>query len=248
MGDYISQGFTFMNANFGYLIAFILMALVLSIFVQIIPLVGLLAGLVLTPVLQVGLSQFIYAVKTGQRADMNEFFKGFNKVGPIVSTYLLSAFITFLAVLPGLILWYQAGMMDWYTDLMEEYPFVSELPELGENVDLGLFYAGTFLMIAGALVAGSLFYWALNIIWFYETSPMDALNASRKLIMRNWLSFVLFLIVCGLIAGAGVLLCGIGALYTAPAAACAQFFAFSDQTRLFEGNNDQSDIIDHFIA
>jgi uncharacterized membrane protein len=156
----------------------------------------------------------------------------------------------FAILVPGLVLWFQAGMFDWIMGLMEDYPFTGSLPDITESVDMALFSLGVFLMLLGALVIGILFIWALNLVWFFDIGPLEALAASRKLIARNWVSVVIFLILAGLIGLSGVLLCGVGIFYTAPAMAVAQFFAFADSSKILEDDetDQQPDIIDHFIA
>lgn len=249
LGEYISKGFDFMNKNFGMLLAFMLVSTMISFFAQIVPILGIVLSLLIAPVLQIGYAQFSYAVIRENRVDFAEFFRGFNKIGPLVATYLLSGIILLLALLPGLLLWFQAGMLDWFGAIMEDYPFLDDIPALSDSIDMTLFGLGIVLMLVGALALSTLFAWALFIVWFYDINPIDALNASRKLIARNWGSFVIFLILSSIIGGAGVLLCLVGVLYTAPAMACAQFFAFAEATQLFEDDNSQNgDIIDHFIA
>lgn len=248
-GDYISRGLKFMNDNFGMLLGFMLVSGVISFFAQIVPFVGILISILIGPVLQIGYAQFAYSATRSRNADFAEFFKGFNKIGPLLATYLLTAIIGLVAVLPGLILWYQAGMLDWIMAVMEDYPFLENMPEMSDSINMTLFWLGFLVMLAGALALSILFAWSLNIVWFFDVGPMEALNASRKLIARNWLPFVLFIILSGIIAAAGLLICLVGVLYTAPAMACAQFFAFADSARLFEdGDEDKPDLIDHFIA
>jgi uncharacterized membrane protein len=232
------------------LLGFMLVSGVISFFAQVIPIAGVFISLIIAPVLQVGYSQFTYAAVKENRVDFAEFFKGFNRVGPLVVTYILSALIILAAMVPGLILWYQAGMFDWFIGIMEEYPFFEDLSGFGESVDMGLFWIGTMLIFIGAMVVGVLFTWALNLVWFFDITPSEALAASRKLVARNWAPMIIFLILSGIIAGLGLLLCGIGILYTAPAMAVAQFFAFADSTKILEddGDSQQPDIIDHFIA
>jgi len=96
----------------------------------------------------------------------------------------------------------------------------------------------------------SLFSWSIYLVWFYDIAPLEALEASRKLIVRHWLIFILFIVVTNLITGLGVLLCLVGILYTAPAMACAQFFAFAGMTGLLDkdGFDQPDDTLDHFIA
>jgi uncharacterized membrane protein len=133
---------------------------------------------------------------------------------------------------------------------MQDYPFMENAPDIFETVDMSLLWLGTLAVVVGALLVGTLFAWALNIVWFYDVTPVEALDASRKLIYRNWGSFMVFLIVAGLIGAAGVLLCGVGILYTAPAMAVAQFYAFADATKLLDKDDEDKDpdLIQHFVA
>lgn len=248
LGDYISRGFQFMNQNFGMLLGFTLVSILISFIAQVIPIVGIFLSMLITPVLQIGYAQFTYASIRERRVDFNEFFKGFNKIWMLLATYLLTVIVSLLALLPGLIFWYQAGVFDWFMGMMEEYPFIESVPELGDSVDMTLFWLGTLAVFIGGITLTILFAWSLNIVWFFNVGPVEALSASRKLIARNWVSFVLFYIITGFITLCGVLLCGIGFLYTAPAMACAHFFAFADATQILEDDDNQPDIIDHFIA
>jgi uncharacterized membrane protein len=250
LGDYISQGFQFMNRNFGMLLGFMLVSLVIGFFAQVIPFIGFFLSIIIGPVLQIGYSQFTYAAERENRIDFSEFFKGFNKVGPLVFTYLLTAIVTLVALLPGAVICYQAGVVEWFTEVMQDYPFMENAPDIFETVDMSLLWLGTLAVVVGALLVGTLFAWALNIVWFYDVTPVEALDASRKLIYRNWGSFMVFLIVAGLIGAAGVLLCGVGILYTAPAMAVAQFYAFADATKLLDKDDEDKDpdLIQHFVA
>lgn len=249
MGDYISQGFQFTNKNLGMLIGFMLVSGVINFMCQSIPFIGFGLGIIVSPVLAIGYSQFIYKVLRGNQPDFGEFFKGFSKIGPLVLTYLLMMAISVLAILPGLIVWYQAGMVEWFKIIMEQYPLVQDVPDLREMVDMSMFWIGLLLMVVGGITVGMLFIWSLQITWFFNVGPLEALAASRKLIARNWGSMLIFLIVSGLIGASGVLLCGVGLLYTAPAMTCSHFFPFADAVRLLDDpNDDQSDIIDHFIV
>ncbi|MFN0037160.1 MAG: hypothetical protein ACKVUS_19050 [Saprospiraceae bacterium] len=249
LGDYISRGFQFMNENFGLLLAFALVSGVISFFCQSMPYVGIFLSMAISPILSIGYSQFAYAVTRERRADFGDFFKGFSKIGALLLTYLLTAVVSLVAFLPGLLVWYQAGMVDWLVEMVAAYPLFQDTPELTEMVDMSLFWLGLVVMLVGALTVSILFVWALQITWFFDAGPLESLDASRKLIARNWGNMLGFLILSGIIAFSGVLLCGIGLLYTAPAMACAQFFAFADMTRLFEDDGDGGpDLIDHFIA
>lgn len=249
MGDYISRSFKFMNENLGLLIAFTIITYVINFFCQSLPYVGIFLGVAISPILSIGYSQFTYRVKRGHRPDFGEFFKGFTKIGPLILTYILTLVISLLALLPGLIIWYKAGTLEWLVEMQAAYPLFQDIPDLRDMVDMSLFWIGLAVMFIGGVAVSLLFIWALKIVWFFEVGPLEAIEASRKLIARNWGEMLGFIIIVGLITISGVLVCGIGLLYTAPAMAIAIFFAFADATRILEDSEeDQPDLIDHFIA
>ena len=57
---------------------------------------------------------------------------------------------------------------------------------------------------------------------------IDAIKASIEVAKRDWIMFTLFFIVLSLLAGAGVLACGIGLLATAPLLFLGQALAYRD--------------------
>jgi len=57
---------------------------------------------------------------------------------------------------------------------------------------------------------------------------IDAIKASIEVAKRDWIMFTLFFIVLGLLAGAGVILCGVGLLATAPLLFLGQALAYRD--------------------
>ena len=249
LGDYISRGFSFMNANFGQLLAFTLLYFIINGIIQSIPVVGAVAAIVVSPALQIGFYQFTYQVSRGARPDFNDFFKGFSKVGPLTLTYLLMVVVIVLILSPAIYFWFQSGLLDWYRDVMDQYPNIENITSLEENVDTSLVMTGMGIAFVLGISLGILFIWALPIAWFYNVTPWQAVNASRRLVSKYWLNTLLFLLVAGLAGISGALLCGIGLLYTIPAMICSLFFALADITRLLEQDeNAASDPIDHFIV
>ena len=248
-GDYIRNGFDFMNKQFGLMLGFTLINMGISFGLQMIPLVGGVLSVFVGAVLAIGYAQFIYSNIKHGKTDFGEFFSGFNKIMPLVSTYLLTVLISIVALLPALAAWYQAGVFDWIMEALADYPYMEDLPLITDTVNMPMFALGLLLMILGVLVITILFSWSLFIVWFYETTPVEALRISQKLITRNWGSFVLFVVISGLITVAGALLCCVGVLYALPAMSAAMFFSFADATQLLnEPTDSDGDIIDHFIA
>lgn len=77
-------------------------------------------------------------------------------------------------------------------------------------------------------------------------SGMEALETSRKLVSKNFVNIVLFMIVIAIIIFAGALMCCVGLLVMFPLAMNANYLAFADAVNMQEGSNNADDIIDHF--
>jgi uncharacterized membrane protein len=83
-----------------------------------------------------------------------------------------------------------------------------------------------FILPGIYLLAGYIF--APFFIVFSRMDFWEAMEASRKLVHRQWFSIFGFLIVLVLINFVGVLLLGIGLLITVPLSYCAMYAAFDD--------------------
>ena len=86
---------------------------------------------------------------------------------------------------------------------------------------------GFLLGIAVSLLAGAMFFFVMPIAALSDTSPTDAVSRSVKFCFANFWKMVLLSLVLGLIATAGALACGIGALFTIPLALVATVAAYN---------------------
>ncbi len=87
---------------------------------------------------------------------------------------------------------------------------------------------GILLSICIYLVVGPMFFFVMPIAALSEVSPTDAISMSVKFCFANFWKMVLLSLVLGLIATAGSLLCGIGALFTVPLAIVATVAAYNE--------------------
>ena len=81
-----------------------------------------------------------------------------------------------------------------------------------------------FIPVIGTLLSmalGTLLWWGFMFIAFENLTAIDAV---KKIINEttsgNFFNQLLFALVANLIAGAGILLCGVGALFTVPISYC----------------------------
>jgi hypothetical protein len=236
-GDYLSRGFQILNRNPGLFIAFLLLYLTINLFLAVIPIVGTLATFILNPPLSIGFYYAAHRLANDEPLAFNDFFRGFDKFGNLVLTSLLYALILIGASLPGLIILITGGVMS-FAGGMGDDPFAS----MGS-----LMIAGLILALVPAIYFGISYLLAPLFVWFYDMEPWPALEASRKLVGRQWFSFFGFAVVVGLIGISGAILLLVGLLYTMPFVYCALYAAFADITRLGETESGEADVIEHFV-
>lgn len=87
---------------------------------------------------------------------------------------------------------------------------------------------GFFLLIIPGIYIVVAYSFAVQIAIDWELDFWEALETSRKLITKKWLSMFLFLIVLTLINIVGLLLLGIGILFTVPLTICSMLVAYDD--------------------
>ena len=192
IGNYISQGFDIFKQNIGGFIGYTLLVAAISVFGQLIPVIGALAVSVISPALTVG--YFIVGKKIlfNEDYEFGDFFKGFQ--------FLLHLF-------------------------------------LGNLVGGIFIIIGIILLVVPGIYLGVAYIWVSLFIVFAGKEFWPAMEMSRKVITKNWLSFLGFAIVLGLINILGLICLGIGILVTIPATILAVFVAFKEVVGINENQH-----------
>ena len=87
---------------------------------------------------------------------------------------------------------------------------------------------GLLLLIIPGLYLGVAYSFTYFFIIFHNMEFWPAMEASRKLITRNWFPVFGFVLVLGIINLLGLLCLGVGLLFTIPLTCCAMYAAFED--------------------
>jgi len=235
IGKYISMAWeNFKQAPgqyIGYLVIFfaILMALSMVPF-----------GTLLSPVFAIGFAIVANKIQKGEQVEFGRFFDGF-KSNP--GHLILVGFISGLIILALMIPLFIVGGVSLFTVFADI--------DAGSTPDFSAFNVG-LLGIAGFLTLIPIIYlgiswsWATFFVAFKGLDFWPAMEASRKVITREWFSFFGFGIVLGLIAIAGALCFGFGLLVTIPLVSIASFMAFEQIVGLDDDN--EIDLMDHLIG
>jgi hypothetical protein len=231
IGEVIGRGWEILQGN---LVGFLLFTLVISliavglVIVAVIffaTLIGipigvlillLMSPLVLSP-LAAGHIIVSFKVIKQQPVEFGDFFNGFknNYFLPIFLSALVIGLFTTICGIPGQILSYV-------------YRF-STLASQTSEASPSLLVASLLLSFVGAVVGAiiTLFYsLTVPFIVARKMTFWPAMEASRKVIAKQWLLWILLGIVLSLINVVGLLFCGLGLLLTSPLTACVVAAAY----------------------
>ena len=245
--EYISRGFNLMSRNTGGYLGYFLLVLLMYVVGSLIPCVGGLAVAVVAPSLMIGFAHVAHLQEMGQPSNFNDFFRGFDRLADLFIPALLTGLLTVAAILPGYILLFAGLFSSFGEDLAGANPeeLSGELP--GMILKNGLAIAGLLLVVIPAAYMSIVFSWSAYFVWFFNLGPWEAMQASRRVIQREFGRMLVFLLVTGLIGISGLILLGVGILFTYPAMVLMHYAAFSDVLRLQDEDTDSdADMIEHF--
>jgi hypothetical protein len=181
--SYISQGIQMFKKDIGNFVLFTLVFFAISAVINLLPVLGTIAGIIINPPLTAGYFLVADKIRRGEAYTFNNFFDGFKlHIGNLIVLSLVSSLLTGIGmvfcILPGIYLAVSYGI-------------------------------------------------AVPMLIFLKLEFWDSMEASRKVIGKNFFSWLGFFIVVWL--GAliiGVLACGVGLLFTIPVAILATYCAF----------------------
>ncbi|MEO0376719.1 MAG: DUF975 family protein [Cyanobacteria bacterium P01_A01_bin.17] len=210
MGNFI--GFTLLMA--GILVAFGIVVVAMFITIIGIPfaiLAILLAGPLVIAPLSAGFFVFAFKKIKRQPTEFSDFFKGFqnNNFLPIFLSSLVISLITAICSAPGQVVNYISVFSSIGSESYEPSVFLQAISAI-------LSLVGS---IASACVT-AFYSFSVPFIVARKMPFWTAMEASRKLVMRQWFGIFLLLIVLTLINIAGLIPCGLGLLLTVPLTSC----------------------------
>lgn len=247
LSAYISTGFNLMSRNTGGYLGYFLLVMLIYVVGSLIPCIGGFALAVVAPCLMIGFAHVAHLQEMGQPLNFNDFFRGFDRLADLFITALLTGLLTIAVILPGYILLFAGLFSAFGDDFAGANPeeLYGELPAMILKNGLALF--GLALVLLPAVYLSVAFSWSAYFVWFFKLSPWEAMQASRQVIQRSFWQVLLFLVVTGLIGISGVIVLGVGVLFTYPAMLLMHYAAFSDVLRLQDSDTDSgADVIDHF--
>lgn len=211
LGEWFNYAGAHWNAVLGPMIGFMLLYFLIVLVVSVVPIVGPLARLLIDPPMQAGIAIVCLAQLKGREWTFGDFFGGFQHFGPLLGNYLLTALIGVCCLIPVIV-----GVV--------VLAVVSEQ----RNRDL-MQVVGLMLLAVAAINIPAAIYIMIratmfNVQFIVERGcgPVEAIQASWTISSGHFWGLFGAAIVIGVIAFVGVLLCGIGLLFTVPYALLIQ--------------------------
>jgi hypothetical protein len=228
-GDYISRGFDIAKKEIGLNAAFLIVFFVIAAALSFIPIIGQLASsLIVTPCLMAGFYLVVRKIDDDESRTFGDYFKGFDYLSPLLVAALIQMGIFLALFIPiGVVAFLSIDAMD-----------ISSEPSFGIII-------GAFALMIPIIYLGISWSFTPFLIIFHEMKAWSAMEASRKIIGKNWFMFFFFGIVVALIVALGMLGLFIALLFTIPAGICMNFAAFRDIVGM--PNDGENDILDHLI-
>lgn len=237
-GEYMTNAFGILQKKLGLFIGFFLLYIIVTSVVGSIPFIGQIANsLVIGPAAFAGIFIVCNRIDRGEDARFEDFFKGFDYVSSLAIAALLTSAIALASVAPMVYFAWQYGLVDWYYNLIVDPMSFSAVPDIPFWI---------FIFILPGIYLSVAYSWVYPFIVFYKLPAWEAMEMSRQLITKKWFTYFGYSLVMGIIAVSGVLLFGIGVIFTIPLIAIAPYTAFADVTEL--NSEMEDDITDHLIV
>lgn len=215
IGDCISRGWALVKANLGIAIGTTLLVYVCMMAGGLIPFIGSLVSMAIQGPLLGGLYWFFLKLIRGQQATVGDGFSGFSRNWvQLMLASIVSGLLAMMPMIPAFVMF-----------------VVAMVSAHGRQPSPGM------LIVAGALfLVGIIPAIYLSVCWIF-TVPLvidkqiefwPAMNLSRKVVHMHWGSVFGLMFVGGLVAGLGILACGVGLLFTLPIFFAAFTVAYED--------------------
>jgi hypothetical protein len=190
LGAWISKGWEMLMSDAGTIIVAVLVA----------ALIGAFSLCICLPPLSLGLFRMLLKKHDGQPVTINDVFEGFR--------YFWSAWgVMALAFLAGFVLSIPLGILTAIAGRGGDATTGVALVSQGLGAIIG-FAVGTFLLFAFPFIADD------------RGGAIEAITASVNAVKEDFWTYLIAVIVAQVIGAAGLIACGIGALFTAPLTAC----------------------------
>lgn len=202
---WIGKGHGMLSGHWGVVLGALVVTVLITSALQIIPFLGAIAQLLLTPLLYAGIVKIFHRIDTENRSDFSDLFAGFSdRTNPLIMT-AVAQFVVLLvagAVLGGLFF------------LLGRDGSTAAMVVLGLLATLAMF---AFMF---------LFYFAVPLIFLGQKGVVDAMKLSLDACLKNIIPFIVYTLVISLILVVAAIPILLGWLFVMPILAGAYYVSF----------------------
>ncbi len=243
-GDYISESFSILGKYFGGFVGFAAIYMIMITMVNTIPVIGPLANAVVGPTLFAGAFLVAHKIQRGEKPEFGNFFEGFQRFKDIAIPSILTNLIYLACFIPFFVA--MAFSFDLFNSDFSMEETITNIILSEEDFNFPFW---SLLFLIPIIYLSISYAYTILFVWFYEAEPWEAMEASRKVVTKNWIIIFIFAIVVGIISVLGFIGLIIGILATLPIAYIAIYVSFADITKLHEDQNrDDDELMDHLVG
>jgi uncharacterized membrane protein len=228
----VESGFTWIGGSWqlfksapGMWIVNIILMFVLSMVASLVPVIGFIANMMITPILIGGLILGCKSIEDGHGLDVSHLFAGFKeKAGPLATLGLIFLAFTIAVVVAMVILIIITFGATLLSNIGNQQAMASAV------IAKGLLFALLLVLVWIALfIPVSMAMWfAPALIVLQNLAPVEALKQSFKAGLRNFLPFLVFGIVFFVLLIVAVIPIGLGLLILIPMGYASIYVAYKD--------------------
>jgi uncharacterized membrane protein len=221
---WIVEGWHIFTASPVLWIVTVLLFIIISIVTAIVPVVGQLAGIVLTPVLTAGLMIGASEVAAGRPLSIGHLFAGFQqRVGSLVGLGLLLTLFTVVVVLIVVVLIFAFGGA-----AMQLLMTASVDPAALTRSSLGLLFTIAAVAVLLLLPLGMAYYFAPALIAIGGQGPLAAMRMSILACLRNSLPLLVYSLAMVVLAVLASLPFALGWIVLLPVVIASAYASYRD--------------------
>jgi hypothetical protein len=219
IGACLSRGWALLTANRGTLIGGTVLVMLAQAAIGFVPFIGAIVSLIVGGALMGGMYWLFIRAIRGESAGVSDAFAGFSRgFVQLMLAHIVTGLLVSLCLIP-------TGL--------SALPLIIKVVGGERSVPAIV----TLLVLPGIVFVFTLpviIY--LSVSWAF-TLPLiidkglgfwEAMSLSRKTLGKHWWTVFALFFVIGLVSSAGILLCGVGMLVTAPLAIAAAMYAYED--------------------
>ena len=245
IGDAIGKGFDVFKKEMGLFIGagivFGIISIVTSAILAYVPVAGNILNQAISYCLVGGMVIMANKVLKNQSVSFGDGFDGFKFFGQIIVAYLIMAIFLFIASIPGLAILFAS----FGTILMDIFLGNGDFSALS-GIGFGAFFMAIPVILIPVIAIYTFYTLTFHFIVLNGMGAWEAMEASRKIVMKKFIKFFIANIVIGLLMVSGVILLGIGLLFTIPLGIISTFMIY--HTVVSKIDSEEPDIAQHLVG